>query len=83
MPAATHFAYFRHGKVYNLLLSPPPSLPVGYPLVNQPKKMEFDDGETDDNSDTVWKTMLDRYLEDPKIDGKRELNVLTFWQENA
>ena len=27
--------------------------------------------------------MLDRYLEDPKIERKRELDVLAFWKENA
>ena len=27
--------------------------------------------------------MLNRYLEDPKIERKRELNVLTFWKENV
>ena len=27
--------------------------------------------------------MLDRYLEDPKIERRRELDVLTFWKENV
>jgi len=27
--------------------------------------------------------MLDRYLGDPKIERKRELDVMTFWKENA
>jgi len=27
--------------------------------------------------------MLDKYLEDPKLEHKRELDILAFWKENA
>jgi len=27
--------------------------------------------------------MLDKYLEDPKLEHKRELDILAFWKENT